>query len=154
MEGLLTNRQLGTLQRFLQFLDGDGPLIVLEQADHLPNLIRSTRLILLGEQPLFSRWKDRTEIIEAHPLDITFDDFVERYDQKCQEKEMLFLYLGGGKLSGELRFFIQQFKHELTSDRERRGAATFIATSAANVQTSDRDLPALFGPGRFIFLRG
>ena len=154
MGGFVSDLQLGLLQSFLMYLDGDGPLIVLERSDQLPQLIRSTRLIVLGEQPVSSRWQERTEIIEAHPFDGSFDDFLERYDRTCHEKEMIFLYVGGGALPNDLRFFIQRYKHESASDREKRDARTFFVTSASNVRTSDRDLPALFGPGRVVFLRG
>jgi len=153
MSDLLPDLQLGLLNRFLTMLEGDGPLIVLEQAEQVPHLIRSVRLVLIGEQPIFSEYRQKTEIIEVHPYSGSFDEFLNQYNLACEAKEMVFLFIGGGNLSHDLRFFIQGFRHELSADRQRRSARTFFVTSASNVRTSDRDLPALFGVGRVIFLR-
>jgi len=152
MSDLLPNLQLGSLQIFLTVLEGDGPLIVLERTEQVPHLIRSVRLVLLGEQPIFSEYKQKTEIIEVHPYPGSFDEFLNQYDLACEAKEMVFLFLGGGGLSFDLRFFIQRFRYELLADREKRRARTFFVTSASNIRTSDRDIPALFGVGRVIFL--
>lgn len=152
MSDLLPDLQLGLLGRFLTMLEGDGPLIVLEKSDQVQHLIRSVRLILMGEQPIFSQYKQNTEIIEVHPYSGSFDEFLNHYNLVCEAKEMVFLFIGGGGLSHDLRFFIQQFKHELSADRQKRSALTFFVTSASNIKTSDRDLPALFGVGRVIFL--